>query len=398
MSARTPRPGGRATPPACAPRLCPTDDARPPGTTAFPGSPPDPGPLPPALCLHLRPSPSAWLRNPASPGLQRRRPPGPGPDQGSGVRRAGAAAPCPPGPPGASPPCRSSATGRAWGTGPAPGEGRGRGRRRRSGAGVTGARNPGWREEKGRLRLGAPGFHPGTRRSGAERRGCAVAATGRVPRVSAPTPSPGPREEESPGPQSRTSRGEAEEGGSQEDSAGSPGSPGRARTRGLTALAGAAAAPDDAGPDASCLLRRDLRLFMAKSSWSGSRRRGAPEPRSNLQVCGLRARGEATEATEAAPAVSAPPATRGAPGCPPLRAGRGAPLPQPILPRPWRGWDRLRPIGIREGGGTSLSNFITPFLSLLETKFRTPAAAQGEVRGRHLDAVISLQATGVCLL
>ena len=75
---------------------------------------------------------------------------------------------------------------------------------------------------------------------------------------------------------------------------------------GLTALAVATAAPDDAGPDASCLLRRDLRLFMAKSSQSRSWRRGAPEPRANLQVCGLRARGEATEA---APAVPAPPAT-----------------------------------------------------------------------------------------
>lgn len=51
---------------------------------------------------------------------------------------------------------------------------------------------------------------------------------------------------------------------------GSSGSPGRPRAAGLTALA-AAAAPDDAGPDASCLLRRDLRLFMAKSWQSLSR-------------------------------------------------------------------------------------------------------------------------------
>ncbi|XP_044916586.1 uncharacterized protein LOC123386232 [Felis catus] len=88
---------------------------------------------------------------------------------------------------------------------------------------------------------------------------------------------------------------------------------------------------------------------MAKSSQSRSWRRGAPEPRANLQVCGLRARGEATEAA-----------------------------PAPILPRPWRGWGRLRPIGIREGGGTSLSNFLTPFLSLLEEKFRTSAAGLAE--------------------
>lgn len=47
--------------------------------------------------------------------------------------------------------------------------------------------------------------------------------------------------------------------------------PGRARAAGLTALA-AAAAPDDVGPGASCLLRRDLRLFMAKSGQSRSRR------------------------------------------------------------------------------------------------------------------------------
>ncbi|XP_042845144.1 uncharacterized protein LOC102955708 [Panthera tigris] len=88
---------------------------------------------------------------------------------------------------------------------------------------------------------------------------------------------------------------------------------------------------------------------MAKSSQSGSWRRGAPEPRANLQGCGLRALGEATEAA-----------------------------PAPILPRPWRGWGRLRPIGIREGGGTSLSNFLTPFLSLLEEKFRTSAAGPAE--------------------
>lgn len=45
---------------------------------------------------------------------------------------------------------------------------------------------------------------------------------------------------------------------------GSAGRSGRALATELTALT-AAAEPDGAGPGASCLLRRDLRLFMAKT-------------------------------------------------------------------------------------------------------------------------------------
>lgn len=87
---------------------------------------------------------------------------------------------------------------------------------------------------------------------------------------------------------------------------------------GLTALA--AAALDDAGPGASCLLRRDLRLFMAKRWQSRSqqaRRSAAPRTRARtLKSAGC----ERAEEGAAERAVPAPPATwgpRAADGCEP---------------------------------------------------------------------------------
>lgn len=70
--------------------------------------------------------------------------------------------------------------------------------------------------------------------------------------------------------------------------------PGRARAAGLTALA-AAAAPDDVGPGASCLLRRDLRLFMAKSGQSRSRRARRACPAREPQSLGWLRRRRSTQ-------------------------------------------------------------------------------------------------------
>lgn len=90
--------------------------------------------------------------------------------------------------------------------------------------------------------------------------------------------------------------------------------------------------------------------------------RRAPPPRANLK--GVRAAG-ARGGGGGGASSAGPTCHLGAPEDPGPAAGlscRGAPLPQPIRRRPWRRWGRRRPIGIREGGGTSLSNLITPFL------------------------------------
>lgn len=90
--------------------------------------------------------------------------------------------------------------------------------------------------------------------------------------------------------------------------------------------------------------------------------RRAPPPRANLK--GVRAAG-ARGGGGGGASSAGPTCHLGAPEDPEPAAGlscRGAPLPQPIRRRPWRRWGRRRPIGIREGGGTSLSNLITPFL------------------------------------
>lgn len=118
---------------------------------------------------------------------------------------------------------------------------------------------------------------------------------------------------------------------------------------------------------------------MVNSGQSRPAGRDAPAPRANLKVCGLQARGEeqaAAQATAAPPATWWPPAADGlgpAAGPPTLAANTAA-------ARAGVGW--IRPIGIREGGGTSLSNLITLFLSLLEEKFGTSGRA-AEVGGQR---------------
>lgn len=109
---------------------------------------------------------------------------------------------------------------------------------------------------------------------------------------------------------------------------------------------------------------------MAKAGQSRSRQ--APRACSAGQLLSLRA------ASAEEQAVPAPPATRG-----PRAAGRSRPAaaprsPQPIGRRPRRGSGWPRPIGILEGGGTSLTH-LTPFLSLLEEKFGTSAAGAAKM-------------------
>lgn len=83
-----------------------------------------------------------------------------------------------------------------------------------------------------------------------------------------------------------------------------------------------------------------------------------------------------------------------APGPPHLPPGARGPrstrsFRQPIGPAAWLGWGRSRPIGNREGGGTSLLNFITPFLYPLEEKLRNfsfAARGVGLLGGRRRSA------------
>lgn len=56
---------------------------------------------------------------------------------------------------------------------------------------------------------------------------------------------------------------------------------------------------------------------------------------------------------------------------------------QPIRPRLGLGWGWVRPIGILERGGTSLSNLIALFLSELDEKFGTFARRAAGVGGQR---------------
>lgn len=101
---------------------------------------------------------------------------------------------------------------------------------------------------------------------------------------------------------------------------------------------------------------------------------GSQGSRSPTGLQAASARAGAADALERA--GPAPPATWGPRG---LRSTGS--LRQPIGPAAWLGWGQPRPIGNREGGGTSLLNFRTPFLSPLEEKLGNFSSAARGVSG-----------------
>lgn len=106
---------------------------------------------------------------------------------------------------------------------------------------------------------------PGDRRPGGEKREGSPGSPGQRG-----APASGRRRRRADGEGAlRESRGRSARFGAGRTLGGQRREPGRARAAGLTALV---AAPDSRGPGASCLLRRDLRLFMAKAGQSRSRR------------------------------------------------------------------------------------------------------------------------------